>query len=114
MQATIDVNMTALVPQPETGRRIPRVLTLKELLEHFIACRDAAIARRIEADGTTADRAALLDSRAKRMHLIKEDLRRIADAYGDERRTAIEGSLLAGRRLRARPIIVCVLRPTSR
>jgi DNA gyrase subunit A len=89
MQTTIDVNMAALVPEPETGLLLPRVLTLKELLEHFIAHRDAVIARRIGADSTSAGHAALLDSRPMRMGLIKDDLKQIADAYGDERRTTI-------------------------
>lgn len=78
MQTTIDVNMAALVPEPETGLLVPRVLTLKELLEHFIAHRHAVVAAR-----------AAIDSKPKRMELIKDELRRIADAYGDKRRTAI-------------------------
>jgi DNA gyrase subunit A len=82
MQTYVDVQMTALVPQPETGVLVPSVLTLKQLLEHFIAHRDAVIARRAGAD---------LHSREQRMRLIKDDLARIADAYGDRRRTEIRG-----------------------
>jgi DNA gyrase/topoisomerase IV subunit A len=52
----------------------------------LLALRDAVIARRIQADGTSAD-----DSTEKRMRLIKDDLTRIADAYGDDRRTEIRG-----------------------
>src|SRR5262249_9632389 len=82
MQTTLDVEMTALVPQPETGALAPSVLTLKELLEHFIAHRHAVIARRSRAE---------LHSREQRTRLIKDDLTRIADAYGDRRRTEIRG-----------------------
>jgi DNA gyrase subunit A len=85
MQTYFDVNMTALVPQPATGALVPSNLTLKEMLEHFIAHRHAVVARRIEADGGRAD----LASREKRMHLIKDDLTRIAEVYGDDRRTQI-------------------------
>jgi DNA gyrase/topoisomerase IV subunit A len=85
MQTNFDIRMRALVPQPETGALVSTLVTLKELLEHFIAHRYAVIARRIQADGTSAD----LGSREKRMRLIKDDLTRIADVYGDDRRTEI-------------------------
>jgi DNA gyrase subunit A len=85
MQTTLDVQMTALVPQPEIGALVSSAVTLKELLEHFIAHRHAVIARRLQADGTSAD----LGSREKRMRLIKDDLTRIAEIYGDDRRTEI-------------------------
>jgi DNA gyrase subunit A len=82
LETTIDVNMTALVPQPETGALIPSVLTMKELLARFIAHRHATIAQRSGPD---------LPSTEQRIRLIKDDLTRIADAYGDRRRTEIRG-----------------------
>ena len=51
---------------------------LKELLESYIAHRDEVIARR--TNGT---------SRHERMQMLKDQLRRIADTFGDRRRTGI-------------------------
>jgi DNA gyrase subunit A len=82
LETTLDVNMTALVPQPETGALVPSVVTLKELLEQFVAHRHAVIARREGAD---------LYSKERRIESIKDDLLRIADVYGDKRRTEIGG-----------------------
>jgi DNA gyrase/topoisomerase IV subunit A len=64
---------------------VPSVLTIKHLLEHFLAHRHATIARRVPANGAKTD----LSSREARTALIKEDLARIAAAYGDRRRTEI-------------------------
>jgi DNA gyrase subunit A len=50
MQATFGVIMLALVPDPNTGQLVPRVLSLKEMLEHFIAHRHNVIVRRTEFD----------------------------------------------------------------
>lgn len=82
MQTTLDVQMTALVPQPGTEALVPTVLTMKEMLEHFIAHRHAVLSRRPGAD---------LHSKEQRLRLIRDDLMRIADTYGDRRRTEIRG-----------------------
>ena len=50
MQATFGVIMLALVPDPQTGQLVPRVLPLKTVLEHFIAHRHTVIVRRTEFD----------------------------------------------------------------
>ena len=50
MQATFGVIMLALVPDPTTGQLVPRVLPLKDVLEHFIAHRHTVIVRRTEFD----------------------------------------------------------------
>jgi DNA gyrase subunit A len=85
MQTILEVRMAALVPEPETGALLPRVLPMKELLEHFIAHRYAVIARRAGAD---------FHSKEQRVRLIKEDLTRIADVYGDDRRTEIRAAVV--------------------
>jgi DNA gyrase subunit A len=50
MQATFGVIMLALVPDPQTGQLVPRVLPLKTVLEHFIAHRHTVVVRRTEFD----------------------------------------------------------------
>jgi DNA gyrase subunit A len=50
MQATFGVIMLALVPDPTTGQLVPRVLPLKDVLEHFVAHRHTVIVRRTEFD----------------------------------------------------------------
>ena len=50
MQATFGVIMLALVPDPTTGQLVPRVLPLKDALEHFVAHRHTVIVRRTEFD----------------------------------------------------------------
>jgi DNA gyrase subunit A len=50
MQATFGVIMLALVPDPQTGQLVPRVLPLKTVLEHFITHRHSVIVRRTEFD----------------------------------------------------------------
>jgi DNA gyrase subunit A len=48
MQSTFGVIMLALVPDPQSRRLVPRVLTLKEVLEHYLAHRHEVIVRRAE------------------------------------------------------------------
>jgi DNA gyrase subunit A len=168
MQATFGVINLALVPDSNTGQLVPKVMGIKEILEHYIAHRHEVIVRRTQFDLDKAqerehileglkiavdnidevikvirksedtpqasaqlqkrfklsekqaeailnmrlarltgleiekleaelkevraeikDLKALLDSKAKRMKLLKEELSRIAETYGDERRTEI-------------------------
>ncbi len=168
LQATFGVIMLALVPDAATGRLVPKIMPLKEVLEHYITHRHEVIVRRAQfqldkaqdrehileglkiavdnidevikviraaADTPTAstelqarfelserqaeailnmrlakltgleiekleeelaevralikELRALLDSKPKRMALMKEELTKIADKYGDERRTEI-------------------------
>ncbi|HYC52967.1 MAG TPA: DNA gyrase subunit A [Gemmatimonadaceae bacterium] len=53
MQSTFGVIMLALVPDSQTGRLVPKVMPLKEVLEHYIAHRHTVIIRRaqFELDG---------------------------------------------------------------
>jgi DNA gyrase subunit A len=62
MQATFGVIMLALVPDPTTGQLVPRVLPLKDVLEHFIAHRHTVIVRRTEFD---------LDKALEREHILE-------------------------------------------
>jgi DNA gyrase subunit A len=78
MQSTFAVALTALVPDPRTGELVARTMSLKELLERYIAHRDEAIARRTHGV-----------SRHERMQILNEELRRIAATLGDKRRTEI-------------------------
>ena len=78
MESTFAVALTALVPDPRTGELVARAMSLKELLERYIAHRDESIARR--TPGVT---------RPERMPILKEELRRIAATLGDKRRTEI-------------------------
>jgi DNA gyrase subunit A len=168
MQASFGVIMLALVPDANTRQLVPKVMGLKEVLQHYIAHRHEVIVRRatfelekaqerehileglkvavdnidevikvirrsddpakastqlqarfrlsekqadailnmrlarltaLERDkleeelkdvrATIKKLRALLESRPKRMALLKEELTRIADKYGDERRTEI-------------------------
>ncbi len=168
MQATFGVIMLALVPDAATQQLVPKVMGLKELLEHYIAHRHTVIVRRaqfeldkalerehileglkiavdnidevvalirkapdaptastqlqrrfklserqaeailnmrlarltgleiekLEAElaevrGTIKELRALLESRPKRMKLLKDELGKIADKFGDERRSEI-------------------------
>jgi DNA gyrase subunit A len=50
MQATFGVIMLALVPDPTTGQLVPRVLPLRDVLQHFVAHRHDVIVRRTEFD----------------------------------------------------------------
>ena len=168
MQATFGVIMLALVPDAKTTQLVPKVMGLKELLEHYILHRHGVVVRRaqfeldkalerahileglkiavdnideviklirrakdtpaasaglqtrfklseiqaeailnmrlakltgleidkLEAElkdvqATITDLRALLESRPRRMELIKSELERVAADYGDERRTEI-------------------------
>ena len=62
MQSTFGVIMLALVPDPTTGRLVPKVLTLRETLEHYIAHRHAVIVRRTQFD---------LDKALEREHILE-------------------------------------------
>jgi DNA gyrase subunit A len=48
MQSTFGVIMLALVPDSHTGRLVPKVMPLKEVLEHYISHRHTVIVRRTE------------------------------------------------------------------
>ena len=168
MQSTFGVIMLALVPDPATGRLVPKIMPLKEVLEHYIAHRHDVIVRRAQfelekaqdrehileglkiavdnidevikviraaADTPTAstelqsrfklserqaeailnmrlakltgleiekleeelkevravikELRSLLESKPKRMALMKEELTHVAEKFGDERRTEI-------------------------
>ena len=168
MQSTFGVIMLALIPEANTGRLVPRVMPIKEVLQRFLDHRHTVIVRRSEfdlrkakerehiLDGlkiavdnidevikliraaedteqaslqlqarfrlseiqakailemrlakltglerekleeeltevrlTIADLTDLLGSRPRRYKLMKAELQRIAEEYGDERRTAI-------------------------
>jgi DNA gyrase subunit A len=61
MQSTFGVIMLALVPD-ETGRLIPRVLSLKQVLEHYLKHRHEVIVRRTQFD---------LDKAVEREHILE-------------------------------------------
>jgi DNA gyrase subunit A len=50
MQSTFGVIMLALVPDARTGSLVPKVMPLKEVLEHYIAHRHVVIVRRTQFD----------------------------------------------------------------
>ena len=50
MQSTFGVIMLALVPDPNTRQLVPKVLTLKQCLEHYIEHRHEVIVRRTQFD----------------------------------------------------------------
>src|ERR1041385_5648064 len=168
MQSTFGVIMLALVPDPQTGSLVPKVMPLKECLDHYISHRHQVIVRRTKFDldkalerehildglkiavdnidavikviraaedtptasaqlqkrfklsekqadailqmrlakltgleiekleeelkevrGLIKELRALLDSKDKRMKVLKEELADVAKKYGDERRTEI-------------------------
>jgi DNA gyrase subunit A len=170
MQATFGVNMLALVPDEKTRQLVPKVMGIKEALQHFVKHRHEVIVRRTQFDldkaldrehileglkiavdnidavirliraatdtptasaqlqarfklserqaeailnmrlakltgleiekleaelaevrATIADLRDILASRDRRYRIMKEELQRIADTYGDERRTEITG-----------------------
>jgi len=78
MQSKLVVALVALVPDPRTGQLVARTMSLKELLERYIAHRDEVIARR--SNGA---------SMPERMQILKEQLGLIAATFGDARRTEI-------------------------
>jgi DNA gyrase subunit A len=61
MQSTFGVIMLALVPDAKTGSLVPKVMALKECLEHYIAHRHEVIVRRTKFD---------LDKALEREHIL--------------------------------------------
>ncbi|HEX7940959.1 MAG TPA: DNA gyrase subunit A, partial [Gemmatimonadaceae bacterium] len=62
MQSTFGVIMLALVPDPTTKQLVPKVMPLKELLEHYIGHRHDVIVRRTQFD---------LDKALDREHILE-------------------------------------------
>ena len=62
MQSTFGVIMLALVPDAQTGRLVPKVMPLKEVLEHYIAHRHTVIVRRAQFE---------LDKALDREHILE-------------------------------------------
>jgi DNA gyrase subunit A len=62
MQSTFGVIMLALVPDSVTGRLVPKVMNLKETLEHYIAHRHDVIVRRAQFE---------LDKAQEREHILE-------------------------------------------
>jgi DNA gyrase subunit A len=61
MQSTFGVIMLALVPDAKTGSLVPKVMALKECLEHYVAHRHEVIVRRTKFD---------LDKALEREHIL--------------------------------------------
>jgi DNA gyrase subunit A len=62
MQSTFGVIMLALVPDAQTKQLVPKVMGLKEILEHFIAHRHEVIVKRTQYD---------LDKALEREHILE-------------------------------------------
>jgi DNA gyrase subunit A len=62
MQSTFGVIMLALVPDPITKRLVPKVMPLREVLQHYIAHRHEVIVRRTQFD---------LDKAKEREHILE-------------------------------------------
>jgi DNA gyrase subunit A len=62
MQTTFGVIMLALVPDPTTRRLVPKIMPLKEVLEHYIAHRHEVIVRRAQFE---------LDKALDREHILE-------------------------------------------
>ena len=62
MQSTFGVIMLALVPDSQTGRLVPKVMPLKEVLEHYIEHRHNVIVRRAQFE---------LDKAQEREHILE-------------------------------------------
>jgi len=62
MQSTFGVIMLALVPDAKTGSLVPKVMPLKEVLEHYIKHRHEVIVRRTQFD---------LDKALEREHILE-------------------------------------------
>jgi DNA gyrase subunit A len=62
MQSTFGVIMLALVPDAQTGSLVPKVMPLKEVLEHYIKHRHEVIVRRTQFD---------LDKAQEREHILE-------------------------------------------
>ncbi|MHB1222777.1 MAG: DNA gyrase subunit A [Gemmatimonadaceae bacterium] len=81
MQSTFGVIMLALVPDSVTGRLVPKVMPLKEVLEHFIKHRHEVIVRRTQFDLDKAlDRAHILEGLKIAVDNIDEVIRVIRAA----------------------------------
>ena len=62
MQSTFGVIMLALVPDPVTRRLVPKIMAMREVLQHYIAHRHEVIVRRTQFDLDKAkDRAHILE-----------------------------------------------------
>ncbi len=62
MQSTFGVIMLALVPDPQTQRLVPKVMAMREVLEHYVAHRHQVIVRRTQYD---------LDKALEREHILE-------------------------------------------
>src|SRR5262249_19762741 len=62
MQSTFGVIMLALVPDPQTRQLVPKVMSLKEVLQHYVAHRHEVIVRRTQFD---------LDKALEREHILE-------------------------------------------
>jgi DNA gyrase subunit A len=62
MQSTFGVIMLALVPDPTTRQLVPKVLTLKQCLEHYISHRHEVVVRRTQFE---------LDKALEREHILE-------------------------------------------
>jgi DNA gyrase subunit A len=62
MQSTFGVIMLALVPDPQTRQLVPKVMPLKEILQHFISHRHEVIVRRAQFE---------LDKALEREHILE-------------------------------------------
>jgi DNA gyrase subunit A len=62
MQSTFGVIMLALVPDSHTGRLVPKIMPLKEVLEHYIEHRHTVIVRRTQFE---------LDKALEREHILE-------------------------------------------
>jgi DNA gyrase subunit A len=62
MQSTFGVIMLALVPDPTTKRLVPKIMPLREVLDHYIAHRHEVIVRRAQYE---------LDKAQEREHILE-------------------------------------------
>jgi len=62
MQTTFGVIMLALVPDAQTGQLVPHVLSMRELIDHYLAHRHEVIVRRTQFD---------LDKALDREHILE-------------------------------------------
>ncbi|HUQ47034.1 MAG TPA: DNA gyrase subunit A [Gemmatimonadaceae bacterium] len=62
MQSTFGVIMLALVPDSGTGQLVPKIMPLKEVLQHYIAHRHEVVVRRTQYD---------LDKALEREHILE-------------------------------------------
>jgi DNA gyrase subunit A len=62
MQSTFGVIMLALVPDSHTGQLVPKIMPLKEVLQHYIAHRHTVVVRRTQYE---------LDKALEREHILE-------------------------------------------